>query len=425
MASIIDGLFAGRSGLQGHGQAISVLADNIANSNTTGFKASRADFSSLLAGAISGGGSSDITVGSGSQINAVTQLFNQGTFENTGRSLDLAIQGNGFFVLEDTVGQRFYSRAGNLKTDKSGYLLDQNGYYVMGYPAGGTGQLDRLNVNERSLSTVSTTAINVSGNLNAAATVTAVPAAGSTLAQVLAAASYSTTVDVFDSLGAQHTVTLGFFRTGAGAPSTWAVRAYVDASETGGVAGVASQILTSTFDMTFGNTGVRTNAVAGTADGQITASWASGATSTIDLDMDNFTQFASPNNIQQIDQDGTGGGSVVSFQVQDDGSLSALLDNGQRATIGTITLASFSNPEGLGRRTGTILVETNASGEPVIGTPGTGQFGGLQGEALELSTADLASDFIKLISLQRGFQGSSRMITSINDLLNEVMSIAR
>ena len=140
MPSIIDGLFAGRSGIQSHGTGISVLADNISNSNTTGFKQSRADFADLVAGNLSGG--SSVVAGSGSAVTAVTPILTQGTFEFTGRGLDVAIDGNGYFTVADAAtGQKFYTRAGNFKIDTNGNVLDQNGYQVQGFPSTGAGGL--------------------------------------------------------------------------------------------------------------------------------------------------------------------------------------------------------------------------------------------------------------------------------------------
>ena len=423
MASIVDGLFAGRSGIQGHGQAISVIADNIANSNTTGYKSSRADFTSVLAGAISGSAVGSVSVGSGSAVGQVKQIFNQGTFETTGRSLDIAIQGNGFFILQDSAGQRFFTRAGNLQTDRDGFLLDQNGFQVQGFATGGSGSLQALNVNERTLSTVDSTVVSITGNLDAssAAAPTIPIPDGSTAAALAAGYSYATTVDVFDSLGAQHTITYAFFKTGVA--NQWTVAAYADGADvSGGTAGNVE--LLGTSNLVFNSSGQLTSG--GSFPFAPAVTWNNGSTAQIiTSDVTGFSQFSSPNTVSSVAQDGTGGGSIVSFNIDSQGNLSALLDNGQRADIGTIALASFSNPEGLARRTGTILVETNGSGEPVIGTPGTGSFGALQSEALELSTSDLAADFIKLISLQRGFQGSSRMITSINDLLQEIVNLAR
>ena len=431
MPSIVDGLFAGRSGIQSHGTAISVLADNIANQNTTGFKQSRADFSDLLAGTI-GGGAGATTVGSGSEIGGVTPILTQGSFEATGRGLDVGIDGNGFFIVQDTSsGQRFYTRAGNFQTDPSGNLLDQNGNQVLGFASTGNGGLEPLNVNQQAQSNVATTDIDIAGNLDASQPVVANPVftpGTTTFTDLSNDAQFSTFVDVFDSLGESHTVTMYFYHTtqttGVGGQSTWTVQAVVDGAEIdGGTAGSPSLLGTSTI--TFDGNGVRTGLPLAGPDFTLTPTWAGGAApSNITATFDPMTQFSTVSNISAIDQNGNGTGSVVSFEIEPDGNLFAQLDNGETSTIGTIGLAIFANPEGLDRVGNSLFIETTTSGEPVAGEPGSGTFGELESGALELSNADIASDFVKLISIQRGFQASSRIITNIDDLLNDIINLA-
>lgn len=418
---IVNGLFSGRAGIQSHGAAISVLADNISNANTTAFKQSRPDFTDILAGSIGGQGSSAVQIGSGSELKKVTQIFNQGTFEFTGRGLDLGIDGNGFFLVENE-GTRYYSRAGNFSVDAEGTLRNQNGFSVLGFPANGSGGLQELNVNAVSQSSVETQNVTISGNLDASTGFTVQPTGvGTTFAQLSSAATFSTFVDVYDSLGDSHTVTMYFFHTAA---NTWTAAAYADGSEvSGGTTGLPSQ-LGANSTITFTSGGVRTTTPA--SDINVTNTWQSGATAAdIDILFDPLTQFSSASNIQSITQDGSGTGSVISFNVEQNGNLFALLDNGQTTTIGTIALANFANSEGLQRVGGTLYLNSSASGEPVVGRPDTGQFGAIEAGALEISTADIAGDFVRLISLQRGFQGSARMITSINDLLQEIIQLAR
>ncbi len=419
MPSIIDGLFAGRSGISSHGSAISVLSDNIANSNTTGFKQSRADFADILSGSLFGGGGN--ISGSGSRIVGVTPILNQGSFEFTGRGLDTGVDGRGYFILEDETasGQRFYSRAGNFKLDIEGNLLNQNGFRVMGFPATGAGGLTALNVNQRTQNSIKTTLVTIGGNLDASEDTDAEPAAGSSYAQLNAAAKFSTSVNIFDSLGAQHSVTTYFFHTGNNA---WTASAYVDGEEvTGGTAGTPSKL--GDVDLAFGSDGQLTDPTINTITA--TPPWNNGSDPAVDIEFvfDPITQFAAASAIDNISQDGTGSGSVVGFNVEKDGSLFAQLDNGQSASIGIIGLANFANAEGLRRSGNSLFQETIVSGSPVVGQPDTGTFGSIEAGALELSNSDVAADFIKLISLQRGFQGSSRVIQSINQLLSDLVNI--
>ncbi len=427
MPSINDGLFAARAGIQSHGTAIAVLGDNIANQNTVGFKAARADFVDLLAGSLGGGGAT--STGSGSSAGKITRILTQGTFESTGRGLDLGIDGNGFFTLQNDSGNTYYTRAGNLQVDPSGNLLDQNGFYVMGYPTGGAGTLERLNVNERVSGDIGSEAVTISGNLNAAEDNPAGALAGGPsfeYAELNDGSNYQQQVTIYDSLGAQHTLNIYFNKAAAPTSNEWTAYAFIRNGDLAGnlnPADEASLAPNGTLTLNFNSNGQMTSV--GTANlGPI--NWANGSSpTTIALDLSGFSQFASPNTTDSLSQDGTGSGSVTGFSVSTEGLLFAQLDNGQTSSIGTISLATFSNAEGLSRVGNSLFTSSTASGEPVYGTPNVGTFGALQSGALELSTSDLAADFIKLISLQRGFQGSSRVVSSINDLLNEIVNLAR
>ena len=424
MPSIVNGLFAGRSGVQGHGSAISVLADNIANTNTVGFKASRPEFVDLLAGNLSGA-AGGLSIGSGSNLANVTTIFNQGTLEFSGRGLDLAIDGNGFFVVADDTGRNFFTRAGNFGIDKEGFVVNQNGLKVQGSATTGSGGLGPLNVNVLNQQSVETENVTITGNLDAEAEVLGVPpGAGVTSFQTInAAANFSTFVNTFDSLGNAHSMNFYFFKT---ADNTWTVQARVDGAEiVGETPGEA--ILLGSATLAFNGDGSRTTSPAFDIDlsGANAINWTGGAQDgEISILFSPFTQFSTNSNVSSINQDGEGVGSITSFSVEENGSLFALLDNGQTATIGTIQLATFANLEGL-RRTGeSLFVDSASSGEPVFGSPQSGQFGAIQSGAIELSTADLAADFVSLISLQRGFQSSARIITNIDDLLQEIVNLA-
>lgn len=441
MSSIVNGLFAGRSGIASHGTAIAVVGDNISNSSTIGFKASRSEFEDL----VSGGQASNRVVGSGSQISAVSTIFTQGTLESTGRQLDLAIAGNGFFVLNDG-GQRFYSRAGNFKVNSAGFVTNQNGLEVLGFPAGGSGALERININNASQDTnISTSEVTITGNVDASATNLAAgtlaalnattPRAGTatvgtgTYADLSNAAEFSTVVEVFDTLGASHTLTVFFFKTGN---NQYTAQAYTNAEEVAnspsGDAGEPRLI--------YNAAGTDANIVLdfnpdGTLQAgserslQLSIPWANGSsTSSIDLDLSNFTQFSTQSNVTALTQNGKGVGSVGSISISQNGEIFALLSNGQSSIIGTIGLVNFSNPEGLTRSGNNLLQQSPNSGEPIVGRPGSGTLGTIESGRIELSTVDIADQFVKLITLQRGFQANSRIITTINQLLNDIIQLA-
>lgn len=433
MPSIVNGLFSGRSGLSSHGTAIAVVGDNISNASTVGYKTSRAEFQDLIAG----GQSSGKVIGSGSSISAVSSIFEQGTLEFSGRPLDLAIDGNGLFVLTD--GQRrFFTRAGNFRVDSEGFIVNQNGYYVLGFSSSGSGALERLNINNVSQDSVATTKITISGNLDAssdtiaAATIPATTTAGAappapppahtTYADLNSAAEFSTVVDTFDSQGGKHTVTFFFFHTGQ---NQWQVRGYVNSSEVDPSAtygGEPRQIVNGTMDF---NADGSMDPLTLTYTPPTGVPWNNGTSpSLFNIQFDPFTQYAAASTIQSITQDGKGIGAVGSISIEKNGDIFALLNNGQAAVIGTVGLVNFANPEGLVRIGGTLLQQSPASGEPVVGKPETGTFGAVQSGSLELSTVDIANEFVKLITLQRGFQANSRIITTINQLLNDIIQLA-
>lgn len=440
MSSVINGLFSGRSGITSHGIAISVIGDNISNANTVGFKASRAEFEDL----VSSGQAANRIVGSGSQIGNVSRIFTQGTLESTGRQLDLAIAGNGFFIL-DKNGERFYTRSGNFKLDNEGYIISQNGMYVLGYSSTGNGQLEKININSfNANSEIYTTRVKVVGNLNAnepilpAATLTALntgtPIAGSntagttTFADLASAAAYSTVFEVFDSLGQSHTITAFFFKT---ATNQYTVQFYVKAEEvTGSPPGDAGRPrrladsggTDSNIVLDFNGNGMLTP----TSETELTVSipWSNGSNpSSITINLAEFTQFASPANISSISQNGKGVGIIGNISITRNGELYAMLTNGQSALIGTIALANFANPEGLNRVGSNLLIQTPDSGEPIFGKPNVGTFGALESGRLELSNVDIADQFVKLIMFQKGYQANSRVISSINQLLNELIQL--
>lgn len=437
MASIVNGLFAGRSGIASHGQAIAVVGDNISNSSTVGFKTQRAEFEDL----VSGGQARSRVVGSGSQLSSVSTIFTQGTLESTGRQLDLSIAGNGFFVVNDN-GQRYYTRAGNFKIDSTGTIVNQNGLQVMGFPEGGSGALEALSVNAISQSNIGTSTVAVTGNLDAGntaaavtVTVSGIPGAGSaaaataTYAQVNSEAEFSTVVEVFDSLGDAHTLTFFFFKT---ASNTYEARGFVNDSEVtgGGATNNPRQITTAA-----NGTGTAAMTLAFNSDGTIASQtpatftalipWANGAsTSSVSVDFTGFTQYSTSSNVTSISQNGKGIGTVTSLSIEKDGSIFALLSNGQSASIGAIGLVNFSNPEGLSRSGNNLLQQSPDSGEPIVGRPDSGTLGSVESGRLELSTVDIADQFVKLITLQRGFQANSRIITTINQLLNDIIQLA-
>lgn len=431
MPSIVNGLFAGRSGIASHGSAIAVVGDNISNSSTPGYKSSRAEFEDLIAG----GNSSGKTIGSGSSVAGVSTVFEQGTLEFTGRPLDMAVDGNGYFVVAKGE-QRFYTRAGNFKVNAAGFVVNQNDLAVLGFPANGSGGLEPININATEQSSVATANLSIAANLNASASDTisflptdTIPPTGNTdnttYSELADVAAYSTVVDVFDTLGAAHTVTYFFFKED-NTLNTWKARAYVDSDDIGGTpaGAIPKQLPGADIDLVFNSNGTL-NTASSTETGTVNVTWANGSGATsFDYDFSAFTQYSAQSNVLSITQDGKGVGAVTNISIADDGQISALLSNGQSATIGTIGLVNFANPEGLTRIGKNLLIQSPDSGEPIVGQPLSGTFGAVKSGSIELSTVDTAAEFVRIITLQRGFQASSRIITTINQLLNEIIQLA-
>ena len=428
MASIINGLFAGRAGISSHGSAIAVSGDNISNSNTIGYKANRAEFEDLMAGE----GVIGRQVGSGSSVATVSTIFEQGTLEFTGRPLDLGIAGTGYFVVakED---QRYFTRAGNFKVDSAGFVTNQSGLAILGFPANGSGALEPININTIKQGTVATTEVDIAGNIDASSDLVntaVIPDPGLvipptvTYSDLNSFAAYSTVVDVFDTLGEKHTISMFFYHTDT---NEYTVRGYVNNEEvdaTGTLTGYPRLIGEKV--LTFGGNGQRIPLpVVGTPDFTTNITWKNQSElSDIAVTFSPMTQYSAQSNILSISQDGQGIGAVTTLAVSSNGSISALLTNGQQTVIGTLAMASFSNPEGLTRLGGNLLSLSSSSGEPIYGKAESGNFGSLKSGTVELSTVDIASEFVRIITLQRGFQASSRIITTINQLLNEIIQLA-
>jgi flagellar hook protein FlgE len=441
MPSILNGLFSGRAGLQSHGLAISVVGDNLSNASTIGFKSSRTEFQDL----VSAGQSSSRSVGSGTQVGNIVPIQEQGTLEFTSRQTDVAIEGSGYFVLKAAAGN-YYTRAGNFRINQEGVLVSQQGDPVLGFKANGSGGLEELNVSSIQQENIETTQVVLEGNLDAqpspvaiSATVNATPlatnvSAGTTIpaatdptfTDLNTEAEFSTVVGIFDSLGQEHNINLYFYRTGAAAPQ-YTVRAYGESQDIDPAAvfsgrprqltGVANEA-----QLSFDTGGVLT--AGSTKSLTLSVPWNNGsANHTFDIDLSKFTQFAGSSAVSTVTQDGQGLGSVTSLEIGKDGKIFAVLDTARTTTIGTLGMANFLNPEGLQRVGDNYLQESNQSGEPIIGTPDTGRFGALQSGSLELSTVDIANEFIKLVTLQRAFQANSRVVTTVNSLLQDIIQL--
>lgn len=388
------------SGLNAAAQNLDVIGNNIANSETRGYKGSGVQFADVYAGS---------KVGQGVRVAGVLQDFSNGTLESTGRSMDLGINGSGFFRFRQG-DQVVYSRNGQLTLTQDGYLANASGARLTGYPAGvGTGgQPEVLRVPAEAMNASATGHVKASFNLDA--TVDAVDRG--TLAFDPSDAnsySYANTGTTYDSLGVQHLMTTYFTKTG---DNTWEVQVAVDGTVEAGNQGMlrfdANGILdtnASTFPACTYNPG-------GGAD-----------TMAFDIDFDGTTQFGNDFALSSLVQDGYTSGSLVGIRFDEDGSIVGNYSNEQSRILGTIALADFRNPEGLQPAGDNAWVETGNSGQPLLGTAGSGMLGTLEDGALEASNVDLAGELVKLIVAQRNYQANTQTIKTQDQILQAAVNL--
>jgi len=404
-------MFSGISGLRSHQTMMDVVGNNIANVNTTGYKSSVVTFQEALnqtlqgpsAGSATQGGSNPIQIGLGVKIASIGAIFTQGASQVTGRNTDLAIQGDGFFILDNN-GTRAFARAGNFSFDSAGNLTAPGGPRVMGWVADDTGALDMSRPVEpiqlpltQVIDPVVTSSVSVGGNLRA---------------DVAIGETSSTTIGIYDSLGNPHELVLTFTKT---ADNNWDVAAQVD--------GVAATL--SNTAVTFDSAGQLTSAATSTLTG-ITPAGAAPLSIDLDFATDSpLVQFGGSESMAAFTQDGNAIGFMRGFVISDDGTIIGQFSNGWTKVLGAVATATFTNPTGLMRLGESKFQESINSGEPLIGTPGTGNRGLLSAGTLEMSNVDLAAEFTNMIIAQRGFQANSRVITASDEILSDLVNLKR
>lgn len=421
---VSSSLYSGVSGLTANGNAMSVIGNNIANSNTIGFKSSRTLFADLLSSSVSGSGGTS-QIGRGTGLSVVDNIFSQGTFENTESNSDLAIEGPGFFIVKNPAsGENLYTRAGAFRFDADGYLINPEGAQVQGYfldQDGNTvGDLTSIFTNTRSFSPANPTgSMTLNTNLNANAPYLG----GFDINDPANTSNYAASIRVFDSLGKTHLITTYFAKLDpATNPREWGWYATLDGAEIGGVAGSLNIVGQGTlpFDVNGNLTG---SSIGTTTAGALTWSNASDQTQQINIDFQT-TQFASDSVVIAQEQDGYGTGTLVKLTIDNEGYVIGNFSNGQPRKLAQIALAKFSNPGGLIKEGNNMYSFNDNSGPPVVGTVGSG-VGSIFTNALEQSNVDLAQEFVKMITTQRGFQANSKIITTTDEMLNELINLKR
>ena len=405
------------SALSAHSAAIDVVGNNLANLNTTGYKQNTVSFFEMMNSAgFSGQGESQVGFGVGRPL--TFRQFSQGSVQNTSGALDVAIQGDGFLMVKNSQNATLYTRGGNLQVDKNGVLLSPTGEKMQGWvESGGTlatsGPPGDMNVPIGTLRPpIATTSFSADLNLNAAAT------AGPP------ATTFSTSLEVFDSLGASHIISVAFNKTAN--PNEWSYALSVPNAD------VTSPITPVTGTLTFSNAGLLTSPPVvgpfptlpitglanGAADLNITWNLYSGQTPKL-------TQYSQPSAVSANTQDGSPTAQLTKVTIGDGGSLLAQYSNGVQTVFGQLAMATVRNPNSL------IAVGNNnfqlgaRSAEPAVGTPGSGGRGSIIGGAIENSNVDIAREFTNLIILQRGYQANAKTVTTVDELSQDTINLKR
>ncbi len=416
-------LYSSSAGLNAHGQAISVVGDNVSNMNTTAYKRSRTEFSDLLAVPDSGREPSDKVSGSGVALAAVRTIQETGMIESTGRPLDVGIEGTGFFVVGDAASKSYYyTRAGNFEMRSDGILATPDGAAVLGRkPGSAEDALEEINLLELKLTGQATSAVTLYGNFDATSASGTAPADPATFSDLGRASSNISVFEVFDSQGAVHTITLSSTKT---AMSTWTVQAYIDGGEvSGGTAGKPQLLGTTT--LTFGPDGKlpEGSAAAITLNAVTYASGGTGGAATIDLSK--MTQLASVSQLSGVVRDGLSAGQVQGYEIRKNGDVTAIMDNGTRVVLGSIQLATFTNLDALDRVGDSLYAAGTDAGTMLVGAPGSGPFGEAAGSSLERSTVDMAKEFVDLVLYQRGYQANSQVLNVTTTMIKDTISMMR
>jgi flagellar hook protein FlgE len=395
------------SGLNAASSELRIIGNNVANAGTTGFKESRAEFSDIFA--TSNLGVASNAIGTGVRVSSVSQQFTQGNIGFTDNNLDLAISGQGFFIMNDN-GINNYTRAGALGVDREGFVVNNQQQQLTIFQADSSGNITGatgpLQLDRSDIAPAPTTVIDVQANLDASATAPTAPF------DPTDANSYnnSTSLTIFDSLGSPHLNTMYFRKT---ADNTWDAFQFVDGAQVNAGAPAGETI---TFDSTGAITGGSPTTMTFTPSG-------GAAALTINVDYNNTSQFGSPFSVNALVQDGFATGRLSGIDISDTGIITSRFTNGQSRTLGQIAIATFNNPQGLRQLGDTSWAETFDSGAPLVGGPGAGAAGLIESGALEGSNVDLTEELVNMITAQRNFQANAQVITTADTITQTIINI--
>ena len=397
------------SGLNAASADLSVTANNIANTATTGFKGSRAEFAEVFS--VSGQGVSSTAIGNGTKVAAVAQKFTQGNINFTNQSLDMAISGQGFFMLSQQ-GALAYTRAGAFQLDRDGYVVNSNNLRLQVYPptdqgAFNTGALSDLRLVSSESAPAATSKVAMTLNLPANASV---PPNSPFDATNPNSYNQSTSMTVYDSLGAAHTATTYFTKTAH--PNEWQQQLYIDGTSAG-----PTQLLQ------FSATGAITAPPNGQINFPAFTPGTGAAPLTLQYDFSGATQYGGAFSVNSISQDGYTTGTLIGINTDTSGVVQARFTNGVSKKLGQVALANFSNPNGLQQLGDTNWAETFASGQPLKGQAGTSGLGNIQSGALEASNVDMTEQLVNMITAQRDFQANAQVISVSDQITQTIINI--
>jgi flagellar hook protein FlgE len=458
-------MFSGVSGLRAHQLKMDTIGNNIANVNTVGYKSQRATFQEVFNQTIRGagspqagkGGTNPQQVGLGISLSSIDTFHIRGAVQRTDNLTDLAINGDGFFILSNSTDglSRSYTRAGNFSLDDDGNLVASNGYRVLGYMVDPStnvlkSQLEGIKISKAEMvAAQATTFANFEGNLDnniavapgVSADYTFTGGAAVTNPDTLTIPTdtkyWETTSTVYDALGGKHTLKFTFIRgmnedgTVGGDPSEWQVLIkdqdigkYYD--EGGAICDGSDTLTTVTHGLTFKADGTLDLAASTSEIVTLTVRGKNGADNfPVTIDFTKLTQFANESNAAMTSADGYPQGSLDTFSIGPTGEINGIFTNGMSKIIGQVALAVFKNPAGLEKTAENMFQVTPNSGDPIIGLPGSSGLGSINSGTLEMSNVDISNEFAEMISTQRGFQANSRIITTSDEMLQELVNLKR
>lgn len=411
---ISSAMYSGVSGLNTNSQAMSVIGNNLANTNTIGFKGSRTVFADLLSGSINGSGGQS-QVGRGVGMSKVDQVFSQGTFETTESNLDVAIEGDGFFILKEAGdATAYYSRAGSFRFNEDGYLVNPEGLMVQGKSYDSNGTLKTGDAGNIQVASSGLVAGNVTSTLKLTTNLDSTEDIISTAFDYTNSDTYnySSSVQVFDTLGNPHLLSTYFTKT---ADNTWDANWSAEQAD-------GSPLSGSLGPLTFNENGTLLSPT--TAVSTVPLDWGNSTTPTEIAVTFDTTQFNSESVVISQNQNGSGAGNLTGVDIDSEGRVIASYSNGEQTKIAQLILGKFVNTNGLSLAGSNLYTATTSSGPVRTGLPGP-ELGNIFTNSLEQSNVDMGSEFVKMITVQRGFQANSKIITTVDELLGDLINLKR